>query len=120
MKISILLPYKENFSSKYAGAVSLFTRDTTLRSKYKNNITIVIQYEFWNLKVQKNEFSIDLSFNNTIANLTVPFDSIISFADPYANFGLQIAKDNSVKKEKKEKSKIHKNKIINLDKYRKN
>ena len=91
-----------------------------LKNKYKHNITIVIQYEFWNLNVQKNEFSIDLSFNNTIANLTVPFNSIISFADPYANFGLQIAKDNSIKKVKKEKSKIQKNKIINLDQYRKN
>ena len=36
MKISILLPYKENFSSKYAGAVSLFVKDTTINSKYKN------------------------------------------------------------------------------------
>ena len=38
MKISILLPYKENFSSKYAGAVSLFVKDTTVHSKFKNSI----------------------------------------------------------------------------------
>ena len=35
MKISILLPYKENFSPSYPGAVSIFVRDTTLASKYK-------------------------------------------------------------------------------------
>ena len=40
MKISILLPYKENFSPIYAGAVSLFVKDTVKISKYKNNITI--------------------------------------------------------------------------------
>ena len=40
MKISILLPYKENFSSKYAGAVSLFVKDTSLNSKYKNSIYV--------------------------------------------------------------------------------
>ncbi len=40
MKISILLPYKENFSPTYAGAVSLFVKDTTLRSKYKKVITV--------------------------------------------------------------------------------
>ena len=40
MKISILLPYKENFSPEYAGAVSLFVKDTTLRSKYKKEITV--------------------------------------------------------------------------------
>ena len=40
MKISILLPYKENFSPIYAGAVSLFIKDTTTLSKFKKNITI--------------------------------------------------------------------------------
>ena len=40
MKISILLPYKENFSPNYAGAVSLFVNDITNLSKYKKNITI--------------------------------------------------------------------------------
>ena len=39
-KISILLPYKENFSPKYAGAVSLLVKDTSLKSKYKKNITV--------------------------------------------------------------------------------
>ena len=34
MKISVLLPYKENFSSKYAGAVSLFVKDTISNSKF--------------------------------------------------------------------------------------
>ena len=40
MKISILLPYKENFSPIYPGAVSLFVRDTVRLSKYRKNITI--------------------------------------------------------------------------------
>ena len=37
MKISILLPYKENFSPEYPGAVSLFVNETTKISKYKKN-----------------------------------------------------------------------------------
>ncbi len=40
MKISILLPYKENFSPSYAGAVSLFINDTLKISKYKRNTTV--------------------------------------------------------------------------------
>jgi len=40
MKISILLPYKENFSSKYAGAVSLFVKDTSINSKFKKSICV--------------------------------------------------------------------------------
>ena len=40
MKIGILLPYKENFSPEYPGAVSLFVYETSLRSKYKKDITV--------------------------------------------------------------------------------
>ena len=40
MKISILLPYKENFSPVYPGAVSLFVKDTANLSKYKKNIIV--------------------------------------------------------------------------------
>ena len=47
MKISILLPYKENFSPEYPGAVSIFLNSVIKRSKYKNNITV---YGFTNFK----------------------------------------------------------------------
>ena len=40
MKISILLPYKENFSPNYPGAVSLFVKDTSVISQYKNEVKI--------------------------------------------------------------------------------
>ncbi len=64
MNIAILLPYKENFSSQYAGAVSLFVRDTTSKSQYKNTITIYGQTKYKkkllknyvNLNFQKNIF----------------------------------------------------------------
>jgi len=46
MKISILLPYKENFSPEYAGAVSLFVKDTTLRSRFKKDITVFGHTEY--------------------------------------------------------------------------
>ena len=40
MNIAILLPYKENFSKKYAGAVSIFVNSTYRLSEYKKNIYI--------------------------------------------------------------------------------
>ncbi len=46
MKISILLPYKENFSPEYPGAVSLFVYETTIISKFKKNITIFGNTDF--------------------------------------------------------------------------
>jgi len=42
MKISILLPYKENFSPEYPGAVSLFVYETTKISKFKKDITVLV------------------------------------------------------------------------------
>ena len=45
-KISILLPYKENFTPEYAGAVSLLVKDINLKSRYKKNITVYGSTEF--------------------------------------------------------------------------
>ena len=46
MTISILLPYKENYSPLYAGAVSLFVNDVTNVSKFKNDI-FVLMHHIW-------------------------------------------------------------------------
>ena len=62
MKISILLPYKENFSPTYAGAVSLFVKDTVKLSKYKKNITVfgntnlknIFRLTYQNINLNKN------------------------------------------------------------------
>ena len=54
MKISILLPFKENFSPSYAGAVSLFINDTLKFSKFRKNITV---YGFTDYKKKfKNKY----------------------------------------------------------------
>ena len=65
MKISILLPYKENFSPDYPGAVSLFVYETTKISKYKKNITIFgntnyknkFPIKYTNIQTKKNVLS---------------------------------------------------------------
>ncbi len=62
MKISILLPYKENYSDNYAGAVSLFIKDTTNLSKYKKNITVFGSTDFKS-KLSKNYINIELNKN---------------------------------------------------------
>ena len=59
MKISILLPYKENFSHNYAGAVSLFVKDTSLFSKYKKDIFVFGNMAF-NKPFLKNYINIKL------------------------------------------------------------
>ena len=58
MKISIILPYKENFSPEYPGAVSLFLNDVTKLSKYKKNIIIYGKTSF-KKKLSSNYVNID-------------------------------------------------------------
>lgn len=99
-----------------------------LKAKHPKEMTIIIQYEYWNFKVKNDSFNIGLSFNDIKADITVPFDAVISFADPYANFGLklineEINKKLSDKKPKRKKSVIKKNKdkdnIIEFQKFKK-
>ena len=60
MKISILLPYKENFSPNYPGAVSLYVKDTTDCSIYKNNIYVYGSTEY-KKKLLKNYINLPFS-----------------------------------------------------------
>jgi len=62
MKIAILLPYKENFSPNYPGAVSLFVNDTSQLSKYKKNIKIYGSTNF-KKKFSRNYVNIELKKN---------------------------------------------------------
>ncbi|MDC0194639.1 ClpXP protease specificity-enhancing factor SspB [Alphaproteobacteria bacterium] len=96
-----------------------------LKEKHPDEITIVIQYEYWNFHVKGNFFSIGLSFNDTKADLEIPYDSIISFADPFANFGLRLKNKEQITekkiklKSKKEKHNLKAN-VIDFKKYKKN
>jgi hypothetical protein len=60
-----------------------------LKNEYPEEITIVLQYEFWDLEVENDLFSVTLCFNNIHERLTVPFSAVISFVDPSVKFGLQ-------------------------------
>jgi hypothetical protein len=60
-----------------------------LRQKYPEEITIVLQHQFWNLEVREAEFSVELTFNNVLERLVVPFAAIKGFFDPAVQFGLQ-------------------------------
>lgn len=63
----------------------------TLRRQYPHEMTIVIQHQYANLTVDKDSFSIDLSFNGIEQTLVIPFEAITYFGDPYAKFGLSFA-----------------------------
>jgi uncharacterized protein len=64
-----------------------------LKDKYPDEMTIVLQYQFWGLEVSAERFIVTLSFNDVPERLVVPFAAITAFADPAAKFGLQFQQD---------------------------
>jgi uncharacterized protein len=60
-----------------------------LLAKYPEEMTIVLQHQFWCLEVGEEAFSVSLSFSGRLEQLTIPFAAITSFADPSVKFGLQ-------------------------------
>jgi uncharacterized protein len=57
--------------------------------KYPEEMTIVLQHQYWGLEVGDLAFSVTLSFSGRMERLNVPFTAITTFADPSVKFGLQ-------------------------------
>ena len=60
-----------------------------LRERYPDEITIVLQHQFWGLAVAEEGFEVTLSFNGVHEPLSVPFAALTGFVDPSVRFGLQ-------------------------------
>ncbi len=60
-----------------------------LRASYPDEVTIILQHQFWDLEVDREAFSVSLNFNASRQRVTVPFDALTSFVDPSAEFGLR-------------------------------
>lgn len=66
-----------------------------LRSRYPEEITIVLQHQFWGLEIEDKQFSVTVSFNKQNERLTVPFAALTAFVDPSVRFGLQFEETKS-------------------------
>jgi hypothetical protein len=66
-----------------------------LRKQYADEMTIVLQYQFFGLKLVEDCLQVTLSFNNIKERLIVPIESITTFADPSVNFALQFQSGQS-------------------------
>jgi hypothetical protein len=60
-----------------------------LLEKYADEMTIVLQFQFWDLEIEEELFTVSLSFNDVRERLVIPFAAITGFADPSVKFGLQ-------------------------------
>ena len=93
-----------------------------LKQKYPKEMTIVLQNQFWDLKINKNKFSVVLLFNKKKEYLSIPFNTIVKFYDPFVKFSIQLEiKDEKkqVKKPVQKKKRTNKQKIVSLADFRK-
>ncbi|MET0742830.1 MAG: ClpXP protease specificity-enhancing factor SspB, partial [Microvirga sp.] len=60
-----------------------------LRDKYPQEMTIVLQHQFWDLGITEHTFEVGLSFSNVPERLLIPFDALTGFFDPSVQFGLK-------------------------------
>ena len=67
----------------------------SLRERFPEEMTIVLQHQFWDLEIGEESFSVSLSFQKQLERLTIPFAAIRSFADPSVNFALEFAEPSA-------------------------
>lgn len=73
-----------------------------LRQRYPDEMTIVLQHQYWDLGVSDTQFEVNLSFGNVPERLVVPFSAVKGFFDPSVQFGLQFEVHREGAEERKE------------------
>src|SRR3954452_24170353 len=76
------------FRTDYPGVVM----PPRLRTRYPQEMTIVLQHQFWDLKMddEAGVISVGLSFGGVPASLVIPLNAVTGFADPYVRYGLRL------------------------------
>lgn len=83
------LPGDHHFFISFATRAPGVRISEKLLTQYDKEMTIVIQNQFWDLKVSESAFEVGLSFDGQPETLVIPFAAIKGFFDPSVQFGLQ-------------------------------
>ena len=81
-----LLPGEHHFYIKFLTNHKRVRMATSLRKRFPETMTIVIQRQYRDLQVHDDDFEITLRFGGVSQNLVIPFASLLEFHDPHANF----------------------------------
>ncbi|GEC16348.1 SspB family protein [Nitrobacter winogradskyi] len=83
------LPGEHHFFITFKSKADGVTISSRLLTQYPEEMTIILQHQFWDLTVTEDHFEVGLSFGGVPERLVVPFNAIKSFFDPSVQFGLQ-------------------------------
>lgn len=89
VETSGILPGEHHFYITFKTGAAGVDIPRHLTERFPDEMTIVIQNRFWDLKVGDDGFEVGLSFNQAPARLVIPFSAITGFVDPAVNFALQ-------------------------------
>src|SRR6185295_4927103 len=70
-----------------------------LQERYPDEMTIVLQNQYWGLKVSDEAFEVSLTFQKVPATLHIPFSALTAFADPGVQFGLQFRNSSAAQQQ---------------------
>jgi uncharacterized protein len=83
------LPGEHHFFITFLSTAEGVKLSPRLLAQYPEEMTVILQHQFWDLMVTEDRFEVGLSFGGIPERLVVPFNSIKSFFDPSVQFGLQ-------------------------------
>jgi hypothetical protein len=83
------LPGEHHFFITFLSTAEGVKLSPRLLAQYPEEMTIILQHQFWDLEVSEDRFEVGLSFGGIPERLMVPFNAIKSFFDPSVQFGLQ-------------------------------
>ncbi len=83
------LPGEHHFYITFFSTAEGVKLSPRLLSQYPQEMTVILQHQFWDLIVTEDHFEVGLSFNGIPERLVIPFNAIKSFFDPSVQFGLQ-------------------------------
>jgi hypothetical protein len=83
------LPGEHHFFITFLSKADGVKISSRLLAQYPEEMTIILQHQFWDLAVSEDHFEVGLSFGGVPERLVVPFNAIKSFFDPSVQFGLQ-------------------------------
>jgi uncharacterized protein len=83
------LPGEHHFFITFLSTAEGVKLSPRLLAQYPEEMTVILQHQFWDLVVTEDRFEVGLSFGGTPERLVVPFNAIRSFFDPSVQFGLQ-------------------------------
>ncbi len=109
------LPGEHHFFVSFLTGFPNVRLSTRMRERYPDEMTIVIQHQYWDLKAHENSFEIGLSFDDIPESLSIPFAAIKGFFDPSVQFGLQFDVDDDAGEHQDDSTAIAADKTDNLE-----